>query len=73
MTSSDDEVTQLDAQLQKAKATEEQWITTEKVAAEVKRVTEEKAVVEARHVEEEWEEGRVGGVMEGNGHGEGVG
>ena len=57
--SSDDKVTQLEVQLQKAKAeraawkaTEEQQIAEEKVAAEVKRVTEEKAVVEVRCVEE---------------------
>ena len=58
--SSNDKVTQLEAELWKVrankakhKAMEEQQITPEKVAAEVKRVTEEKAVSEVRWVAEE--------------------
>ena len=57
--SSDDEVTKLEAQLQKAKAERatrkaaEEWrIAEEKAAAEAKRIAEEKAAAEARRVEE---------------------
>ena len=48
MTSSDDEVAQLEAQLQKARAKKAAW-----KAVEAKRVAEEKAVAEVRCVEEE--------------------
>ena len=47
MTSSDDKVVQLEAQLQKAKAKRAARKATEKAAAEVKRVAEEKAAAEA--------------------------
>ena len=46
--SSDDKVTQLEAQLQKAKADRAARKAAEKVAAEAKQVTEEKAAAEAK-------------------------
>ena len=56
---SDDEVTKLEAQLQKAKAERAAWkvveewrIAEEKAAAEAKKIAEEKAAVEVRRVEE---------------------
>ena len=48
MTSSNNEVTQLEAWLQKVKAEK----ATEKAAAEAKRIAEEKAAAEAKRVEE---------------------
>ena len=78
MVSSSDEVAQMEAQLQKAKAekaaqkaTEEQQIAAEKVAPEAKRVTKENAVVDVCGGRTEL--GGVGGVMEGDGCGEGMG
>ena len=52
MTSSDDKVAQLEAQLQKVKAEKATCKATEKAAAEAKRIAEEKAAVEAKWVEE---------------------
>ena len=46
MTSSNDEVAQLEAQLQKAKAERAAWKAVEKAAAEAKRVAEMKAAAE---------------------------
>ena len=61
MMSSNDEVTQLEAQLQKVKAdkatwkaAEEQQVAAEKVAIEARRVAKEKVAAEVRQVEEEW-------------------
>ena len=48
--SSDDEVTQLEAQLQRVKAERATWKAAEKVAVEAKWVTKEKVVVEAEEV-----------------------
>ena len=64
MTSSSDQVAQLEAQLQKVKAKKAACKAVEKVAAEAKRITEEKAVAET---------GGVGGVVEIDGCSEGAG
>ena len=52
MTSSDDEVARLEAQLQKVKAEKAARKATEKAAAEAKRIAEEKVAAEAKRVEE---------------------